>query len=212
VIKVTQALIRAQAKFDQPKRTAKAAYGKYAPLEEIIRAVRPALTEEKLGFYHTEMKDEIICFLVHESGEHLEARCRIVGNLGDMQKVGGAHTYGRRYTLQAVTGIAADDDDDGNSISQAAQKKEVDHALKKLSGQDKKLVNQAPQKSENPYKNISEKQVKRLKAISGKSKWTGKDVADFCRESYDCSVYDISRDEYQDLCEFIENNPLKDGE
>ena len=52
---------------------------------------------------------------MHESGEWVQTRVRCpLGGKKDIQAVGGAITYGRRYGLAAMAGIAQKDDD-GNS-------------------------------------------------------------------------------------------------
>jgi hypothetical protein len=57
--------------------------------------------------------------LVHVSGQWIESLCPIPA-AGDMQKMGSAITYARRYSLSAICGIAADEDDDANASGAAA--------------------------------------------------------------------------------------------
>lgn len=100
-------------------RTDKGAYKfKYAPLEAIFSAVRPALSKNGLSVFHRieyhEGRALIVAVLAHKEGGFVE--CPFVLPLaGKMQEQGSALTYGRRYTLQCVLGIAADDDDDANA-------------------------------------------------------------------------------------------------
>lgn len=95
---------------------------KYADLNSIFKAIRPALVKNKLavsqgnryctnsnGFYVTTM-------LMHESGQWIKSEVRMpIGGKKDAHAVGGACTYGRRYGLSAILGISVDADDDGNS-------------------------------------------------------------------------------------------------
>ena len=43
----------------------------------------------------------------------------------DPQGMGSAMTYAKRYALQAIVGVAADDDDDGNAASVPVQPKDT---------------------------------------------------------------------------------------
>jgi len=195
---IIAALVKAQAEFKPATRNAKANYGKYATLDAILDATVPALNKHGLAISFSESDDGkwMYAYLHHTSGELLESRCRIVGDLNSMQKVGAAHTYSRRYAAQCLLGICADDDDDAQSLEPAKKPAY-------------KPVNQAPQKSGNSYVNISDKQVKRLKAIASKANWKGTDVATYCKEFMGVSVYDMSRDQYQELCDFMEANPIE---
>jgi ERF superfamily protein len=56
--------------------------------------------------------------LLHTSGQWIEGACPIL-NVTDMQKMGSAITYARRYSLSAICGIAADEDDDGNEAAKS---------------------------------------------------------------------------------------------
>ena len=58
--------------------------------------------------------------LIHESGEYIRGTVGLRPIKGDPQSMGAAMTYARRYGLQAVLGITADDDDDGNQASKPA--------------------------------------------------------------------------------------------
>jgi hypothetical protein len=58
---------------------------------------------------------------MHSSGEWLEQEYYIPLGKMDAQAAGSAITYARRYALQAIAGIPAEDDD-GNAASQSAPK------------------------------------------------------------------------------------------
>jgi hypothetical protein len=60
--------------------------------------------------------------IAHESGDTIENELilpvTIGGRISDAQAIGSAITYARRYSLQSLVGISADEeDDDGNSAS-----------------------------------------------------------------------------------------------
>jgi hypothetical protein len=54
--------------------------------------------------------------LLHTSGEWLSSTLRIPATKQDAQGFGSAITYGRRYGLQAICGVPAEDDD-GNAAT-----------------------------------------------------------------------------------------------
>lgn len=91
---------------------------KYAPLDTIIAAVRGPLSENGLAFSQLLDGGDLVTVLLHSSGETLTGRTPLPHSNGDtVQQYGSAVTYVRRYALQAVLGIAAEEDDDGNAAS-----------------------------------------------------------------------------------------------
>ncbi len=95
---------------------------KFADLNSIMEAVVPALTEQGLLLLQPVEGDKVVTMVVDiESGEKVVSFLTIPTTLTDPQKIGGAVTYFRRYGLQSLLGLMAEDDD-GNSISEAANK------------------------------------------------------------------------------------------
>ncbi len=94
---------------------------KYAALEDIVSVVLPALAAQGLAWITRPTQDEgqlVLAYeLRHESGESVAGAYPLGG--GNHQQLGSAITYARRYCLSAVTGIAPDEDDDGNAAAQA---------------------------------------------------------------------------------------------
>lgn len=93
---------------------------KYASLGSVTKAVLPKLTEHGFAFTVGSFVDNgllvLDAHLVHESGESRSAQFPITET--NPQKVGSSISYYRRYALSALTGIVADEDDDGNAASQ----------------------------------------------------------------------------------------------
>lgn len=90
---------------------------KYATLAHTLEVIRPLLKECNIAYTHIMNNDDsITTLLIHaESGECLESNKSL--NLPDnatAQEVGSFITYYKRYTLLAMLGIVAEDDDDGN--------------------------------------------------------------------------------------------------
>lgn len=117
------ALAAAQAEFKPVvKNCVNPAFGsKYADLQSILDATRPALNRHGLFLYQrvTSSKDgvSVETCLSHASGETLSSGVLFIPVLSPKnpaQGFGSAETYARRYSLSAFLGVSADEDDDGN--------------------------------------------------------------------------------------------------
>lgn len=93
---------------------------KYADLSEVVEAVVPALNKAGIGVIQTPGFDgdwvSVSTTFLHEGGSSVTSVLKLRPSKSDPQGVGSAVTYGRRYSLLAMTG-AAPEDDDGNSAS-----------------------------------------------------------------------------------------------
>lgn len=93
---------------------------KYATLGNVTKNVFPKLAEHGFSFTTGSFVDNGVlvldAHLLHESGESRSMQFPITET--NPQKVGSAVTYYRRYALAALTGVVADEDDDGNAASQ----------------------------------------------------------------------------------------------
>lgn len=91
---------------------------RYADLAAVCDAVDDALAKHGLTYVQPFEYREGLLFintsLMHTSGDSLSSTYPINVQGHKPQEVGGAITYGRRYALTSLLGIAADDDDDGN--------------------------------------------------------------------------------------------------
>lgn len=104
---------------------------RYADLSAIRDAVIPSLAANGIGLVQTieptDIAPVVVTRLVHSSGQWIESRCPLYG-IGDMQKMGSAITYARRYSLSAICGISADEDDDGNAAASNGNAKAAEPA------------------------------------------------------------------------------------
>ena len=99
---------------------------KYADLGNVMDACLPALNAVGIAVIQPTGEDDhgryVETILIHgESGESLACRVPLIVGKNDMQGYGSAVTYGRRYGLMAMAGIAPEDDD-GNAAAKAAPK------------------------------------------------------------------------------------------
>lgn len=96
---------------------------KFSTLQDIVDCVRTA-GQFGLAFTQEVDFDESRIFvrtaMMHVSGEVRESRTPVISkDASDPQKMGSAITYAKRYGLQAIYGIPADEDDDGNRANEA---------------------------------------------------------------------------------------------
>jgi len=96
--------------------TAKGSYSyTYADLSTVSAQILPLLGQLGLSFLakptHIDGKFVLAYSLLHTSGQRENGEYPLPTQ-GTPQAIGSAITYGRRYCLCAVTGIAPDDDDD----------------------------------------------------------------------------------------------------
>ena len=95
---------------------------RYANLASVVDAVRPALSKHGLSFYH-----QIVECLVAPGaamrttlshGESETSICcdvPLIFAVNTMQGMKSATTYAKRVGLESITGVAPEDDDDGNA-------------------------------------------------------------------------------------------------
>jgi hypothetical protein len=93
---------------------------KYADLAAVIAAIREPLASNGLAFaqtmYISDRGPVLLTTLRHASGQCLTSEYPLPNGVKP-QEFGAALTYARRYSLSCITGIAADDDDDGNGAN-----------------------------------------------------------------------------------------------
>ena len=119
---------------------------------------------------------------MHSSGEWIGGVYPVRPAQNTPQGMGSAITYARRYSLSAMLGLAADDDDDGNAASgqQAAQRQTEQRQTNGNGAKPAAQPAQAPQ-NDNPFNDDdkpSEAQHKMLFAVGvkvyGKDDWEAK--------------------------------------
>ncbi len=102
---------------------------KYSDLASVIDAVRPSLNKQGIAVFHTLDSDlesmTANCTVWMFKGEQFISFTPPAPAVGkakdgkekfDVQTIGAVWTYLRRYTLQAICGLASEDDD-GNSLA-----------------------------------------------------------------------------------------------
>ena len=107
---------------------------RYADLSSVIDAIKPALNHVQIVFMQMPEESEpgivrLTTRLVHSSGEWIETTASCPMPKNDPQGFGSALTYLRRYSLSAICGLYADDDD-GEMASQPSQTIDIAAAIK----------------------------------------------------------------------------------
>lgn len=101
---------------------------KYADLAAIFDAARKPLSANGLAIVQTIGDNILHTRLLHTSGQWIASEHPLPMS-GRPQEIGSALTYARRYSLSALIGIAADEDDDGNAISRKNGKQDTEEQL-----------------------------------------------------------------------------------
>ena len=127
--KLAAALAKAQSEIVGARKTSKNPYFKsdYADLFEVLEATRPILSKHGLSIIQTNDGVEVIgstaflhvgTMLMHTSGQWIRSFIPLpIESPVNCHKLGSAMTYGRRYGLSAMVGIAQMDDD-GNAATE----------------------------------------------------------------------------------------------
>lgn len=140
---LAQALAAAQKNIGASKKKADNPFfrSKYSDLGSVIEAVKEALNNEGITILQpvnsehevVEGKLSVLQFLdtilLHESGERFESRT-FLPTIGDPQKQGAAITYFRRFALQSLLLVPAEDTDGETLIDRGSAPKPTPAASK----------------------------------------------------------------------------------
>ncbi len=108
---------------------------RYADFTSCIDACRQPLADNGLAIMqYCETINEklmLVTMLAHVSGQWMKSFFPLVSSQNTSQAIGSAMTYAKRYSLSAMIGIVADDEDDDGEASMP-QNKVVNGRLEKL--------------------------------------------------------------------------------
>lgn len=141
IVEISKALAGFQSKVEKIDKNAKSHHGKYADLPHVIAVIKPIMTAHGLAYVQgiqtlTPDLINVITRVIHVSGEWIETGCPIEIDKKGPQAYGACISYGRRYGLQAILGLSAEDDD-----ADSAQKTplKAQKQVKKLSDNTKHM-------------------------------------------------------------------------
>lgn len=136
IANLAAALAKAQSQMENPTRDKVNPHLKshYADLAAVRKEVLPPLLANGLVLAQLpcQMDDApaLTSLLVHPaSGEWVETTIKLPVAKPGSQEVGSALTYARRYALQALGCVAAEDDDDGHAAGQPQRRQSLTGAL-----------------------------------------------------------------------------------
>jgi hypothetical protein len=178
---------------------------KYPSLASVWDACRGPLSKNGLTILQPVSaegpKVTVTTILAHSSGEWISEALTMTAQQNTPQGVGSAITYGRRYGLASMVGIAPDEDDDGNTASAgvtegaetvAPTRPTPPQQRAKDSGHGADLL-------------ISEAQAKRFHAIALQAGWKTPELKQWLSEVWQLeNSRDIPRAKYQAICEQVE--------
>lgn len=212
--KLAEALSKAQSEIIGAKKDSENPFFKsaYADLQSVWESIRGPLTKNNLCVIQTTEITEsgvVVCTtLAHSSGQWIDSKLRLTPTKNDPQAIGSAISYGRRYQLAAITGVAQIDDD-----AEAAHGR--NHQV--LTGPGTPTNSTPANHSPGPVKSVqgndqpqdptkvSMAQLKRLYAIQLKAQWTTEQVRDVVKAAYGYeSLRDLTKEQYDYIVFLVE--------
>ena len=143
---IAAALVAAQQEMGKAFKDANNPFfnSKYADLSSVMGACLPALNKNGIAVIQPQVyidnEDFVKTVFLHTSGETLETAVRLKVDKENMQGLGSAITYARRYGLMELAGLTPEDDD-GNAAAAAPRKQapKKEHTKPTERPQDAKL-------------------------------------------------------------------------
>jgi len=119
-----KALSKVQKDLKHAKKDDKGAFGKYADLATVYEVIRKPLVENGFSYIHSLTTQEdgthfVDTLLMHETGGTFKTSLPLIINKRDMQGLGSAITYAKRYGISMIVGLASEEDDEGKGAGTA---------------------------------------------------------------------------------------------
>ena len=144
--KLFEALSKAQGEMETAKEDKVNDFLKnsYATLASLIKSSAPYLSKHGLCIIHRIMSNGngtsyLFTRLCHTSGEWMESRMPLLPTKPDMQGMGSAITYAKRYAYSAMVGVVSGEDDDGNAAC-VSPKSEINQNPKNITQAQAKTI------------------------------------------------------------------------
>ena len=119
-----KALSKVQKDLKHAKKDDKGAFGKYADLASVYEVIRKPLVDNGFSYIHSLTTQEdgthfVDTLLMHETGGTFKTSLPLIINKRDMQGLGSAITYAKRYGISMIVGLASEEDDEGKGAGTA---------------------------------------------------------------------------------------------
>ena len=183
---------------------------RYATLDTIWESIRKPLSENGLSVAQTmgltpDGKSVLETTLYHTSGEWISGTQLVNPVKDDPQSLGSAISYARRYSLSALLGIVADEDDDANIATKPEAKTKQPETTKAPVSSTVEI----PQKSE---PSISVAQTKKIYASAKEMGITLDQAKAYLKQVFQkSSTKELTVSEASRLIEDIEAGKLQKG-
>ena len=187
---LTKALIGFHKAVDKIEKNARANYGKFADLANVLSTVTPALHANGLAVTQTFLEDSLVTTLHHISGETLSSSCKLIicDGRNMTQEWGKAVTFQRRYSIVSLLGLVADMDVD--DVPDLPPSTKTTPTQPKPANVKQAVASQAFQ--------AGQKAIKAAKTLDSLS-----DLSKRVAERFDKE--DLSKQEYDDLLKLLLN-------
>ena len=146
-----KALSKVQKDLKHAKKDDKGAFGKYADLASVYEVIRKPLVDNGFSYIHSLTTQEngdhfVDTLLMHETGGTFKTSLPLIITKRDMQGLGSAITYAKRYGISMIVGLASEEDDGGKgagtskgNVNTSTEAKQISNILVySSSGQVKK--------------------------------------------------------------------------
>lgn len=191
--KLAEALAMAQGSMENAAKSSANPFfkSKYADLAEVWNTIREPLSKNGLSVVQAPVgidgrSVKIMTMLLHKSGQYVRTVTTIPCAKSDAQGIGSALTYGRRYALSALVGIAQEDDDGNAAVQHSA-------------ATPRRQARRTP-----PAKKVaSPEQVEAMKKAL-EEKMSGINIEDFCQTVYKRPLAELTETEANSVIERTE--------
>ena len=152
ILKIAPDFLKAQKELGSAKKNAENPFfhSSYADLNAVISSIKESLNNANISVLqpigHDEQGNYVETMLLHTSGEYFSGKMLITPIKADPQAEGSAITYARRYGLQSMVLLPAEDDDGETAMQRnepmnANQRDWLTQAITKLDGNDGTKLN-----------------------------------------------------------------------
>lgn len=151
ITKISAALVKAQLEMGNAVKDAVNPFFKknYADINAVREATLPALNKHGISVIQPtcvlDGKNYVETVLLHESGEFISSLTEIVvDKVNDAQRHGSGLSYARRYALQSITNIGAEDDDANKATGKvdAGNKEKQVQPVEKMTAAEIKILDE----------------------------------------------------------------------
>lgn len=181
ISELAAALSEAQAEYEHISKD-QSGYGyKYENLPSVINSISQVNRKHGLSVSQPHWTlgdhDYIFTLLMHKSGQWIKSKIKLrvdqSKKMSPMQRLGASITYGRRYALQAICGVAAEEDrDDAPEPKETQQDQAYSNSPKQQQAKQAKPIQKTTtlgQAVNDLLKGLTPKEVESIKLSAGYS-------------------------------------------